>query len=187
MLLLLLLALPVEQASTSVFPLAREGSTVCSSVAIATHHLLTASHCLANHVVGDDAGVTVKRGEQLYTTIVVRVWGDWDLAILSAPGLTMIPMPVAKAKPSILDELVAIGYAYGFDHHIYTFHRYEGDITRPDHVTKFTLYGPAAPAMSGAPVVNGSGQLVSILQETDFNILTWGARYEQVLLTILSR
>jgi S1-C subfamily serine protease len=129
----------------------------CSGFMIAPHRVMTAKHCVGEALTVDNKPATV-----------LRMSEELDLALLEAevkrPLLTFRDAPIHR-----WEHLTAIGHAFGWPR--------DADITalqviviftsqpiEPDSANGMIVQGQFIGGMSGGPIVDQDGKVVSIVQ-----------------------
>lgn len=131
----------------------------CSGEVIAYHLVLTAAHCLMDEMKVDD---WAPRG-------VLRYDAYFDLAVIDVaidkPTLRMRAEPLERFEP-----LTALGYAYGWQKlTVLSVRPYLLNVSFDEgpqlgHAPGIFVQGAYVGGMSGGPVVDSNGLMVSIVQ-----------------------
>ncbi len=128
---------------------------VCTGEVIAPEKVLTAAHCLGDQMRAD--GVLVK---------VIDKDKYYDLALVSVP--TAKPAMHFRDRETFpYEALTAIGYAWGYDrltamdvHPVLV-----NIIPYPGEAVGILVQGGYVGGMSGGPVIDSNGDIVSIVQQ----------------------
>jgi S1-C subfamily serine protease len=130
----------------------------CSAGSIGRSRYLTAAHC----VPFMEGVVYTVAGHEAF--VVMRDVPN-DLAILDVPGTRAPALKLARRAPMAGDNVSAAGHPLGIPDVIfsrgYVMSR-RADIGAKRPYAVFAL--PAAPGSSGSVIVNGRGEIVSVLQ-----------------------
>lgn len=130
-------------------------NVVCSGFVIAPQRVLTAQHCVADNMQADGKKVVVLKTDEFL-----------DLALLYVKGLQREPLTIGNRTPELEEMLTAVGYAEGFTKlTVMTVQVKIVDYTPWPEVPPSTWVMPTyVGGMSGGPVVDASGAVVSIVQ-----------------------
>lgn len=139
---------------TLMGPADRKG--ICTGFTIGPDTVLTADHCLGENFLADGKPATLLHGDQYY-----------DLAILKVPGLGKPALDFREATVMYNEDLIAIGYGNGYN---VTLPLHERVIVpsvkiSSDSPTGIILQGGLIQGMSGGPIIDGNGLVVSIVQK----------------------
>lgn len=164
-----------EQVRASVVKLYNhaEGGGQCSAVAVRPGQYVTARHCVNT----SDEEMVLWASPMLKGTAVLRLIDEEnDLALVESEvlkgGVTL------GAKPHVGDHLVAIGYPYDIPVLSFAECTFLGNGVPFEGFQEKTLVNcQLIPGMSGGPIVNDAGQLVSINQMGTKAALAGGAPY----------
>jgi S1-C subfamily serine protease len=134
------------------------GFVIVADVKGGKDHILTAAHC---H----------KSGHELYADSVSAriIFKDLkkDLMILEVDDLDRPAVTIAQKNPQTGEEVGSFGHGYGFEEPMFR-HAYVSNaaITLPDIEGGPLVMIDAAyvPGQSGGPIINSSGEVVSIVQ-----------------------
>lgn len=132
---------------------------VGSGFAIAPGVIATAAH-----VVEDCSSITILGARFRVRGVVTARDDRADLALLSAPGAGLAPLPLSDAAPVLYETLEMAGYPGGWPN--WTPHRVKGFLQdRPagGFYPVFTHGGPLHPGMSGGPALNARGAVVGVI------------------------
>ena len=132
---------------------------VCTGSMVGRHLVLTAAHCIYQDLQIDDQPI---RG-------VLRLDRFFDLALVDA-RIEKPSIELRSSGPELYEPLTALGYAHGW-HKLTALHEmpYLVNFT-PDYGPELTLppgvfvQGGYIGGMSGGPVVDAQGKMVSIVQ-----------------------
>ena len=131
-------------------------TTICTGVVVAPYTVLTAMHCLGDHLQA--AGLPA-----------VPVFGDHsqDVLLLTA-ALTQPPIKLAKVDPVAGDVVASIGYGFGLAKPIIrTTVVSASKIGAGSPIPRILTDAAVAPGQSGGPLVNLKGELVGLVQQTN--------------------
>lgn len=150
----------VDKVSSSIVRLTTQtshGEELCSGFVIAPHIVLTAHHCLGPQLLVDGQENLLLKSDAYY-----------DLALLLVPKLEKPSLYLRDAPVTRFEELIAIGYGYGWYH-----------LTALDEtviIVNYSIEGGAPvgiivqsgyiQGMSGGPVSDQEGYIVGIIQRT---------------------
>lgn len=125
----------------------------CSAFQIAPNRVLTAAHCVGEKMLGDGHGIRVLKVDKYY-----------DLALLQSEGKPSLEF---RDKPvSRFEKLTAIGYAFGWTK-LSTLNvtvLIENYAVQADAPVGIIVQGGYIGGMSGGPVVDDAGAVVSVVQ-----------------------
>ncbi len=119
--------------------------------------ILTAAHCDGPELYADQTSAKV-------------LWKDTkkDLLVLETSDLNRPALLIAKDNPKIGDDLASYGYGWGLERPMFRAAHVSDDKT---YIPEDGIGGPLividaqyVPGMSGGPVVNVAGEVVSIVQ-----------------------
>jgi S1-C subfamily serine protease len=136
----------VERVMPSMAPIAvKPDSGVCSSFSVAKNEFLTAAHCVTPvmRIGGKEiSGISMDR--------------HVDLALVRVPDLDLPPLKLAKVV-TLGEKLVSFGWGYG---------SMKIGVNSVSEMVdgEVVAWGAYVPGMSGGPVVNMRGELVSVVQ-----------------------
>lgn len=148
---------PVARIQSAMGRVTYAGPGVCSAVAIKPDTLLTVSHCLEDQTFVNETRVRV----------LESAGGEEGLAVvkIDADAPRFRPLQLGP-KPKPGDRVAALGYALGSPIPFV----FSGDVISPELPTPdnpelpLTFFSaPTAFGMSGGPIVNERGQLVSVV------------------------
>lgn len=120
-------------------------------------YVLTAAHC---------------EGDDLYAdqTVAKVIWKDTkkDLLVLEVADLGRPSLPIAQANPKVGDSIASFGFGFGLERPMFRTAIVSDDKT---YIPEDGIGGPLividadyVSGMSGGPVVNVAGEVVSIVQ-----------------------
>ncbi len=157
----------IDRATTSIVRITGEktfdtffgeihGTYVCSGFVIETHRILTAAHCVGEHMTVDGHGaVLIKSDEYL------------DLAVYETDTPKPV-LPFREAPVVRFEDVNGVGYGFGFEKVLVTFNR----VLLPDYTPELDM----APGiwysngfiggMSGGPVIDQDGFVVGMVQRS---------------------
>lgn len=161
----------VESALVSVEN--SEGSCSGSVVDVARHYVLTAAHCDGPDLYAD----------RVVAHVVAKDTHE-DLMILKAKDLdpARTALVLAAGNPSIQSQVLACGFGYALERPFYRSARISDNAIVIAGIAQ-TFIGTDAPyigGMSGGPVVNDRGEIVSIVQRSDGSALGVGVGAETI-------
>jgi hypothetical protein len=139
--------------------------SACTAFAIAIYRYATAAHCVEGqeHRVGS-------------TTIhVLLINKELDVAIFEVPGLVKPPLGFIKGESTRGEEVFTLGYGYGQEEPILRVMR----VANPamaymgEPVESITFDKAFVGGMSGSPVINQFGEVVTIVTQSDA-LSGWG-------------
>jgi hypothetical protein len=160
----------VDRASASVVRLTSVVDTgavvrhgLCSGIAVAKQRVLTAAHCVDGHSSIMVDGFPVAE--------ILRTSAYYDLAWLNVPMMSKAPLVLRDDPVVRFEELTAIGYGYGWSRlsvrpqlaFLIGISIDDGEATLT-HAPGIVMQGGFAGGMSGGPIVDRDGHLVSIVQ-----------------------
>lgn len=133
----------------------------CTGFAIAPKQVMTAAHCVGTHMQADGSNV-------------LPIWADkyFDLAVLADEKLTKPALELREAPVDRFEALTAIGYGYGWtrltvlqERVILVNYAVVGDAAKG-----LVVQGGYIGGMSGGPVVDADGKVVSVVQRGNAQI-----------------
>ena len=159
----------VDQASASVLRITGEKNEAtmfgdvetmhysCSGFAIEPNVVMTANHCLGDHMTADGKDAMVLAGDE-----------KDDLGLLYVPTAKK-PLHFQHNKLVRFEDIMGIGYGYGFPRLTVTFNRVEllDFSPAPGELVPGTfMINPIIHGMSGGPIIDYKGLVVGICQDT---------------------
>ncbi len=134
----------------------RMGNERCSGVAIDTHHILTARHCVDGHAAFE---VTAFPGETAPAELV-HTYADRDAALLRTSMRLTAVAKVADAPPTAGDLLVIAGFGCLETNLFVTAGVYLGTFSDTNNLM---IAAAVCGGDSGGPVFNRSGEVVGLV------------------------
>ena len=173
MLMALLLALGVSgciafpDPSKAVAPIMYNGSPVCTAWHYSPHIYITASHCTTNPDQEYMLTVDLLPRTGLVHGTVVKIDVEADIAAIFVLGQGGEPILQLSAHPSMVGESVrGLGYGGRSNTAYYTYgHISSLLMVFPTARTgeNLILYGGFIPGMSGGPILNNWGEVISVI------------------------
>lgn len=157
------------QVMTMVGPANRKG--ICTGFTIAPDLVLTADHCLGDNLLADGKPATLLHGDHYY-----------DLAVLKVPGLEKPSLEFRDTPVMYNEDLVAIGYGNGYNVTLPLHVRVVVPSVRigADEPTGIIMQGGFIQGMSGGPIIDGNGLVVSVVQKGVAAIAGYGVNMTMI-------
>jgi S1-C subfamily serine protease len=165
----------IEKAQKAVLYMEMsEGSCTAFVINVPLKYVMTAAHCY------DKEGMWVDR----VAVTVVSLDTKKDLMILKVDNLDpeKVALKLADKNPEIRTDVLSVGYGYGLERPFFkTAHVADTAVMIPEAGIGGPFIGVDASytgGQSGGPVLNGDGEVVSIVQRGDGGTLGLGAGAE---------
>jgi S1-C subfamily serine protease len=152
-----------EKAQSSVVRIDSSGcgaAGVGSGFVVEEELVATAAHVVANAL---DVSVTV--GETAFDGVILGLDSASDFAVVSVPGLSAPPIPIAVESPAVGSEVAAMGFPLGLPLSLAV-----GNVSNvafelePGSTSTFIQTDTAVnPGNSGGPLLNRNGEVVGVV------------------------